>query len=164
MARRRGTQLMAPKAKFAEFLAAVADEVSPPLASVDFGELLQKLVTWSEAQKPALEVRNNASKTTWSYVIPENDVIVWRVAPRMKDGAKVEVLPDSSSLLPARGRNAMVSLLEAMSPGADLEPDRRLMIPLHNLAEPKSMKQFLAMLGVALKAARKLRSTSGSRT
>jgi hypothetical protein len=51
----------------------------------------------------------------------------------------------------------MVKLLEAMSPGADLEPDRRLMIPLHNLNDPKVMKQFLALLGVALKAGRTLK-------
>ena len=146
-----------------EFLEAVAAEVSPPLASVDFGGLLQTLVTWAEAQRPPLEQRTNASRTTYSYIIPENDVMVWRVAPRMKDGAKVEVLPDSSSLLPARARTAMAKVLEALSPGADLEPDRRFMIPLHNLAEPKAMKQFLATLGLAHKAARKLRSPSRSR-
>jgi hypothetical protein len=84
-------------------------------------------------------------------------VLVWRVAPRMKDGAKVEVLPRDSSLLPARARQAMVKLLEVMSPGSDLEPDRRLMIPLHNLADAKLMKQFLALLTVALKAGRTLK-------
>jgi hypothetical protein len=75
----------------------------------------------------------------------------------MKDGAKVEVLPRDSSLLPARARQAMVKLLEVMSPGSDLEPDRRLMIPLHNLADAKLMKQFLALLTVALKAGRTLK-------
>ena len=47
-----------------------------------------------------------------------------------------------------------VKLLEAMSPGTDLEPDRRLMIPIHNLADAKRMKQFLTSLASALKAAR----------
>lgn len=150
---------MSPSArhKYPEFADAVADEVSPVLESVDFEALVDQLVAWSEKQKPALEPRHNASRTTISYAIPENDVLVWRVAPRMKDGAKVEVLPRDSSLLPARARQAMVRLLETMSPGADLEPDRRLMIPLHNLAEPKLMKQFLALLGVALKAGRTLK-------
>jgi len=143
--------------KYAEFLDAVADEVSPPLESVDFAALLQKLVTWAQAQKPGLEERTNASRTTISYAIPENDVLIWRVAPRMKDGAKVEVLPRDSALLPARGRAAIVKLLEALSPGTDLEPDRRFMIPLHNLVPPRAMKQFLALLDVALKAARRLR-------
>lgn len=140
-----------------EFLEAVADEVSPALESVDFEALVDQLVAWSEKQKPPLEQRHNASRTTISYAIPENDVLVWRVAPRMKDGAKVEVLPRDSSLLPARARQAMVKLLEAMSPGSDLEPDRRLMIPLHNLADAKLMKQFLALLAVALKAGRTLK-------
>ena len=143
--------------KYKEFAAAVADEVSPALESVDFGGLVDQLVMWSEKQKPALEQRQNASRTTISYAIPENDVLVWRVAPRMKDGAKVEVLPRDSALLPPRARQAMVKLLEAMSPGADLEPDRRLMIPLHNLAEAKTMKQFLALLAVALKAGRTMK-------
>ena len=70
--------------------------------------------------------------------------------------AKVEVLPRDSALLPARARQAIEKVLEALSPGIDLEADRRLMIPLHNLADPKSMKQFLALLDVTLKSARKL--------
>lgn len=148
----------ARKQKYAEFLDAVADDVSPPLASVDFESLLQQLVDWSEAKKPPLEMRTNESRTTVSYAIPDNDVLVWRVAPRMKDGAKVEVLPRDSSLLPDRARRAMEKVLEALSPGADLDPDRRLMIPLYNLQAPKVMKQFLALLGVALKAGRTLRA------
>jgi hypothetical protein len=147
----------ASRRKHKEFLEAVADEVSPALESVDFATLLESLIGWAERQKPPLEQRTNASRTTISYAIPQNDVLVWRVAPRMKDGAKVEVLPRDSALLPARARQAIVKLLEALSPGTDLEPDRRLMIPLHNLAEPKVMKQFLALLDVAVKAARKLR-------
>ena len=143
--------------KHPEFLDAVADEVSPALEPVDFAGLLDQLVAWAERQKPALEQRTNASRTTISYAIPENDVLVWRVAPRMKDGAKVEVLPRDSALLPARARQAMAKLLEAMSPGADLEPYRRFMIPIHNLAEPKVMKQFLSLLDVATRAARKLK-------
>ena len=143
--------------QFSAFLDAVADEVSPALESVDFAALLERLVAWSEAQKPSLEPRTNASGTTVSYAVPENDVLVWRVAPRMKDGAKVEVLPRDSAQLPVRARYAIAKLLEALSPGADLEPDRRFMIPLHTLAAPKAMKQFLALLDVTLKAARKLR-------
>src|SRR5688572_10449071 len=100
--------------KDAEFLAAIADEVSPALESVDFAGLLEQLVAWAERQKPPLERRTNASKTTISYAIPENDVLVWRVAPRMKDGAKVEVLPRDSALLPARARQAMAKLLEVL--------------------------------------------------
>jgi hypothetical protein len=147
----------ASRRRHKEFLEAVADEVSPALESVDFATLLESLIGWAGRQKPPLEQRTNASRTTISYAIPQNDVLVWRVAPRMKDGAKVEVLPRDSALLPARARQAIVKLLEALSPGTDLEPDRRLMIPLHNLAEPKVMKQFLALLDVAVKAARKLR-------
>jgi hypothetical protein len=147
----------ATRHKYPEFAEAVAGEVSPALEGVDFEELVDQLVAWSEKQKPALEQRHNASRTTISYAIPENDVLVWRVAPRMRDGAKVEVLPRDSSLLPARARQAMVKLLEVMSPGSDLEPDRRLMIPLHNLADAKLMKQFLALLTVALKAGRTLK-------
>lgn len=147
----------ATRHRYPEFAAAVADEVSPALESVDFEDLVDQLVAWADKQKPPLDQRHNASRTTISYAIPENDVLVWRVAPRMKDGAKVEVLPRDSALLPARARTAMVKLLEAMSPGADLEPDRRLMIPLHNLADAKVMKQFLALLGVALKAGRTLK-------
>ena len=143
--------------KNAEFLDAVAEEVSPALESVDFAGLLDQLVSWAERQKPALERRTNATRTTISYAIPENDVLVWRVAPRMKDGAKVEVLPGDSALLPVRARQAMAKLLEALSPGADLEPDRRFMIPMHNLAEAKVMKQFLSLLDVATRAARKLK-------
>ena len=143
-----------------EFLDAVADEVSPALESVDFAGLLEQLVAWAERQKPPLERRTNAARTTISYAIPENDVLVWRVAPRMKDGAKVEVLPRDSALLPARARQAMAKLLEVLSPGADLEPDRRFMIPMHNLAEPKVMKQFLSLLDVATRAARKLKRTA----
>jgi hypothetical protein len=150
----------ATRHKYPEFAEAVADEVSPALESINFESLVDELVTWSEKQKPPLELRQNASRTTISYAIPENDVLVWRVAPRMKDGAKVELLPRDSSLLPARARQAMVKLLEAMSPGADLEPDRRFMIPLHNLNDPKVMKQFLALLGVALKAGRTLKRPS----
>ena len=146
----------AQKSKYAEFLDAVADEVSPPLASVDFAALLQKLVAWAEAQKPPLEPRTNASRTTVSYAVPENEVLIWRVVPRMKDGAKVELLPRDSSQLPVRARYAIAKLLEVLSPGADLEPDRRFMIPLHTLAAPKAMKQFLTLLDVTLKAARKL--------
>ena len=142
--------------KYGEFLEAVADEVSPALESVDFASLVDGLAAWAEKQKPPLEQRHNASRTTISYAIPENDVLVWRVAPRMKDGAKVEVLPRDSALLPARARQAIEKVLEALSPGIDLEADRRLMIPLHNLADPKSMKQFLALLDVTLKSARKL--------
>lgn len=144
------------RSKYAEFLDAVADEVSPALESTDFDALVDALVSWAEKQKPPLEQRHNASRTTISYAIPENDVLVWRVAPRMKDGAKVEVLPRDSALLPARARQAIVELLEALSPGTDLEADRRLMIPLHNLADPKVMKQFTALLDVTLKSARKL--------
>jgi len=147
----------ATRRKYSEFLDAVADEVSPALESVDFAALLDKLVAWADAQKPTLEQRTNASRTTISSAVPENDVLIWRVAPRMKDGAKVEVLPRDSALLPARARQAIAQLLEALSPGADLEPDRRFMIPLHSLAEPKAMKQFLSLLDVALKAARRLR-------
>jgi hypothetical protein len=147
----------ASQRKYAEFLEAVADEVSPALESVDFAALVDTLVGWAEKQKPPLEQRHNASRTTISYAVPENDVMVWRVAPRMKDGAKVEVLPRDSALLPARGRQAIEKVLEALSPGIDLEADRRLMIPLHNLADPKAMKQFLALLDVTLKSARKLR-------
>ena len=115
--------------KHSEFLDAVAAEVSPALESVDFAGLLDQLVGWAERQKPALEQRTNASRTTISYAIPENDVLVWRVAPRMKDGAKVEVLPRDAALLPARARQAMAKLLELLSPGADLEPDRRFAVP-----------------------------------
>ena len=140
-----------------DFLNVVRDEVSPALESVDFEALLERLVSWAKAQKPLLEERSNASRTTISYAIPENDVLIWRVAPRMKDGAKVEVLPRDSALLPARARTAIANVLEALSPGADLAPDRRFMIPFHNLAEPKPMRQFLALLDVALKAARRLR-------
>lgn len=146
----------AKRSKYGEFLEAVADEVSPALESIDFEELLQTLVTWAEAKKPPLEERTNASRTTISYAIPENDVLIWRVAPRMKDGAKVEVLPRDSALLPARARDAIAKVLEVLSPGIDLEPDDRFMIPLHNLVPPKVMKQFLALLDVALKAARTL--------
>ena len=146
----------AKRSKYGEFLEAVADEVSPALESIDFEELLQTLVAWAEAKKPPLEERTNASRTTISYAIPENDVLIWRVAPRMKDGAKVEVLPRDSALLPARARDAIARVLELLSPGIDLEPDDRFMIPLHNLVPPKAMKQFLALLDVALKAARKL--------
>ena len=145
------------RSRFGPFLDAVADEVSPALESVDFAALLERLVAWSEAQKPSLEPRTNAPGTTVSYAVPENDVLVWRVAPRMKDGAKVEVLPRDSAQLPVRARYAIAKLLEALSPGTDLEPDRRFMIPLHTLAAPKAMKQFLALLDVTLKAARKLR-------
>ena len=143
--------------KYPEFADAVADEVSPALESVDFEDLVDQLVAWSEKQKPPLELRHNASRTTISYAIPENDILLWRVAPRMRDGAKVEVLPRDSALLPARARQAMVNLLEALSPGANLEPERRLMIPLHNLADPKLMKQFLALLSVAIRAGRRLK-------
>lgn len=143
--------------KHAEFLDAVAEEVSPALESVDFAMLLDQLVAWAEKQKPPLEQRHNASRTTISCAIPENDVLVWRVAPRMKDGAKIEVLPRDSALLPPKARQAMAKLLEALSPGVDLEPDRRFMIPMHHLAEPKVMKQFLSLLDVATRAARKLK-------
>lgn len=143
--------------KHAEFLDAVAEEVSPALESVDFAMLLDQLVRWAEKQKPPLEQRHNASRTTISYAIPENDVLVWRVAPRMKDGAKVEVLPRDSALLPAKARQAMAKLLEALSPGVDLEPDRRFMIPMHHLADPKVMKQFLSLLDVATRTARTLK-------
>jgi hypothetical protein len=143
--------------KHAEFLDAVAAEVSPALESVDFAALLDQLVAWAEKQKPPLEQRTNASRTTISYAIPDNDVLVWRVAPRMKDGAKVEVLPRDSALLPAKARQAMANLLEALSPGVDLEPDRRLMIPMHHLGEPKVMKQFLSLLDVATRSARTLK-------
>ena len=146
--------------KYAELLSAVAAEVSPALESVDFAALVDTLVAWSEKQKPALEQRHNASRTTISYAIPGNDVLVWRVAPRMKDGAKVEVLPRDSALLPEKARKAIENVLEALSPGLDLEADRRLMIPLHNLADPKSMKQFLSLLAVTLKAARGLHRPS----
>jgi hypothetical protein len=145
------------KRKYEEFLQAVGDEVSPVLESVDFSGLLDQLVMWAERQKPPLEQRTNASRTTISYAIAENDVLVWRAVPRMKDGAKIEVLPRDSALLPARARQAMVKLLEALSPGTDLDPDHRFMIPMHNLAEPKVMKQFLAILDVATKAARTLK-------
>jgi hypothetical protein len=144
----------AARRKYKELLDAVADEVSPALESVDFGDLVDQLVVWSEKQKPPLEQRHNASRTTLSYAIPENDVLLWRVAPRMRDGAKVEILPRDSALLPARARQAFARLLEAMSPGAELEPDRRFMIPMHNLGDPKTMKQFLSVLSTALKAAR----------
>ncbi|HEX6941795.1 MAG TPA: hypothetical protein VF128_02640 [Gemmatimonadaceae bacterium] len=140
-----------------EFLDAVSDEVSPALESVDFAGLLDQLVAWTQGQKPPLERRTNASRTTISYTIPENDVVVWRVAPRMKDGAKVEVLPRDSALLPVRARQAIAKLLEVLSPGVDLDPDRRFMIPMHNLAEPRVMKQFLSILDVATRAARKLK-------
>lgn len=150
----------ATRRKYEDFLNAVGDEVSPALEAVDFEALLERLVSWANAQRPPLEERTNASRTTISYAIPENDVLIWRVAPRMKDGAKVEVLPRDSALLPARARSAIAGVLEALSPGTDLEPDRRFMIPLHNLAEPKAMKQFLALLDVALKAARRLRRPS----
>src|SRR5687767_10570434 len=130
----------ATRHKYREFAEAVADEVSPALESIDFEGLVDQLVAWSEKQKPALEQRHNASRTTISYAIPENDVLIWRVAPRMKDGAKVEVLPRDSALLPEKARKAIENVLEALSPGLDLEADRRLMIPLHNLAEPKSMR------------------------
>jgi hypothetical protein len=146
----------AARRKYRELLEAVADEVSPALESVDFAGLVDQIVEWTERQKPPLEQRHNASRTTLSYAIPENDVLLWRVAPRMKDGAKVEVLPRDSALLPGRARQAFVRLLEAMSPGTDLEPDRRFMIPLHNLADPKTMKQFLSVLATALKAGRTL--------
>lgn len=146
--------------KYPELLGAVADEVSPALESVDFAALVDALVAWAERQKPPLEQRHNASRTTISYAIPENDVLVWRVAPRMKDGAKVEVLPRDSALLPARARQAIEKVLEALSPGIDLEADRRMMIPLHNLAEPKAMKQFLTLLDLTLKSARKLRRSA----
>ncbi len=143
----------ASRRKYLEFLAAVADSVSPPLRSVDFGAILQDLIEWGQDQQPELEERTNADRTTVSYVIPENDVIVWRVAPRLKDGAKVEVLPRSSARLPERVKRAFVKHLESLSPGTDLEPDRRFMIPLHNLLPPKSRKQFLAVLDEALSAA-----------
>ncbi len=143
--------------KYPEFLSAVADEVSPALESVDFESLVDALVAWSDKQKPPLEQRHNASRTTISYAIPENDVLVWRVAPRMKDGAKVELLPRDSALLPARARQAVEKLLEAFSQGAQLDPDRRFMIPLHTLADARTMKQFQALLNVTLKAARKLK-------
>ena len=139
-----------------EFLSAVAEEVSPALESIDFAAIVDELVTWSEKQKPSLEQRRNASRTTISYAIPENDVLVWRVAPRMKDGAKIEVLPRDSALLPSKARQAIEKMLEALSPGLDLEADGRLMMPLHNLAESKSMKQFLALMSVTLKAGRGL--------
>jgi hypothetical protein len=145
------------KRKYGKFLSAVADEVSPALESVNFAAIVEQLVTWSAKRKPPLEMRHNASRTTISYAIPENDVLVWRVAPRMKDGAKVEVLPRDSALLPAKARQAIEKVLEALSPGLDLQADRRLMIPLHNLAEPKAMKQFLSLMTVTLKAARDLR-------
>src|SRR5215510_5665906 len=93
--------------KYAEFLSAVADEVSPALESVDFAALVDALVAWSVKQKPSLEERHNASRTTISYAIPENDVLVWRVAPRMKDGAKVEVLPRDSARLPEKARKGI---------------------------------------------------------
>lgn len=139
-----------------EFLSAVAEEVSPALESIDFAAIVDELVTWSGKQKPPLEQRHNASRTTISYAVPENDVLVWRVAPRMKDGAKIEVLPRDSVLLPSKARQAIEKMLEALSPGLDLEADGRLMMPLHNLAEPKAMKQFLALMSVTLKAARGL--------
>ena len=139
-----------------EFLSAVGEEVSPALESIDFAAIVDELVAWSEKQKPQLEQRHNASRTTISYAIPENDVLVWRVAPRMKDGAKIEVLPRDSALLPSKARQAIEKMLEALSPGLDLEADGRLMMPLHNLAESKSMKQFLALMSVTLKAARGL--------
>ena len=143
--------------KYEEFLDAVADDVSPALESVDFAALVDALVTWSEKQKPALELRHNESRTTISYAIPDNDVVVWRVAPRQKDGAKVEVLPRDSALLPAKARQATEKVLEALSPGLDLQADRRLMIPLHNLADAASMKRFLSLLDITLKAARRFR-------
>ena len=143
-----------------EFLDAVAGEVSPALESVDFAGLVNALIDWSEKQKPALEQRHNASRTTISYAIRENDVLVWRVAPRQKDGAKVEVLPRDSALLPDDARRGIEKVLEALSPGLDLDPDRRLMIPLHHLAAPKAMKQFLSLLDVTLEAARTLRRPS----
>lgn len=143
--------------KHAEFLDAVADEVSPALESVDFAGLLDQLVAWAARQKPSLARRTNASRTTISYAIPENDVLIWRVAPRMKDGAKVEVLPRDSALLPVRARQAMAKLLKVLSPGSDIEPDRRFMIPMHSLSEPRVMKQFLSLLDVATRAARKLK-------
>jgi hypothetical protein len=145
------------KRKYVEFLSAVAAEVSPALESVDFAAIVEHLVTWSEKRKPPLEMRHIESRTTLSYAIPENDVLVWRVAPRMKDGAKVEVLPRDSALLPAKARQAIEKVLETLSPGLDLQADRRFMIPLHNLAEPKAMKQFLSLMTVTLEAARELR-------
>ena len=95
--------------KHSEFLDAVAAEVSPALESVDFAGLLDQLVGWAERQKPALEQRTNASRTTISYAIPENDVLVWRVAPRMKDGAKVEVLPRDAALLHASSGDGKIA-------------------------------------------------------
>ncbi len=140
-----------------EFLDAVAEEVSPALESVDFSSLVNALLAWSGKQKPPLELGYNASRTTMSCAIPENDVIIWRVAPRQKDGAKVEVLPRDSALLPRDARRGIEKVLEALSPGLDLDPDRRLMIPLHHLAAPDAMKQFLSLLDVTLEAARTLR-------
>lgn len=142
--------------RYAAFLEAVADEVSPPLESVDFASLVDSLVAWSDRQDPPLEERTNESGTTIASVIPENDVLVWRVAPRMKDGAKIEVLPRSSTRLHPDVRQAFVEVLEVLSPGIDLDADRRFMIPLHNLREEGAMKRFLDLLDLALPAGRAL--------
>jgi hypothetical protein len=114
--------------KYRELLDAIADDVSPALESVDFAGLIDQLVAWSEKQKLALEQRHNASRTTLSYAIPENDVLLWRVAPRLKDGAKVEILP------------------------AIRRSSRRVLVR-HSSG---CWKRFLTVLSTALKAARTL--------
>jgi hypothetical protein len=150
----------APRNAHAPLLDAIKENASPPLRHVDFRAVLDTLLAWTARQRPPLAERANADRTTLSYVIPENEVLLWRVAPRMKDGGKVELLPRSSALLPATLRKDFVRRLEALSPGTDLEPDRRFMIPLHNLLPPRSMKAFLAVLDDALAAARRLRDAA----
>ena len=50
--------------KHSEFLDAVAAEVSPALESVDFADYSTNSGSMAERQKPALEQRTNASRTT----------------------------------------------------------------------------------------------------
>jgi hypothetical protein len=53
-------------------------------------------------------------------------------------------------------RQAFVEVLEALSPGIDLDADRRFMIPLHTLGEEEALKRFLDLLDLALQAGRAL--------
>lgn len=119
-------------------------------AHIDFAAILDQLVSWSQDRHGRVFPHEPRDQNTIGFAIAGNGHVLWRVYPRMEDGAKISVLTHWLRKQPQADRERLAPFVTAVSSRLDPWEDKELDVPVHLLATGERMAALLALLDQAL--------------
>ena len=133
----------------AAFLHDVSTRVPPRLRGVDFAEILDSLVRWSQEPTRRLVLREPGDQHTVSFGLPNSEAVLWSAYPRNEDGAKVVVLPKRFRRLPRSRQEELLQALHEVAPSVRITGTALLQFPMHLLCSDAALSAFHRLLAIA---------------